>query len=126
MRTLLHVLLVALVLTVVAAPALAAPHVDLSWGNPDTLATSINILRATGACAVSPALPPCVFAPLVTLPGTATTYTDTGVVDGGTYTYEVNGSNATGTGPNVQVGVTVPIPLAVPAARSNLIAVPTP
>lgn len=125
MRRLAQLALTALVLTAFLTPALAAPRVELTWQNPDTLATSISIVRGTGPCGSTALLP----VPGSPVAGTATAFTDTdpALADGASYCYSVIAIDATGPAVNnPQVGVTIPFPLPVPAARSNLTAVPAP
>lgn len=88
-------------------------QVSLTWSEPSTSdpASSFNIHRA--AAQAGP------FAVIGS--ATALTYTDTAVVAGTTYWYEVTAVNSAGeSGPSNEVSATVP--LLVPAAPSGLTA----
>lgn len=66
--------------------------INLSWSAPSGGApvTSYNILRGTTAGGE-------VATPIATVPASQTTYSDTSVVAGDTYFYQVTASNAAGT-----------------------------
>src|SRR4029077_19384334 len=86
-------------------------QIGLSW-NSSTGATSYNVLRSTTTGGP--------YAAIVTALA-ATSFTDTGVTNGTTYYYVVQGVNAAGTSPNSSEAAATPCsPPAVPAGFSAL------
>jgi fibronectin type 3 domain-containing protein len=84
-----------LILSLVAASLVfAAPSVTITWtASTGTGITGYNVYRITGVCPSVISL--SAFTKLTATPQTALTYTDTTVVDGGSYCYTVTALTST-------------------------------
>jgi PKD repeat protein len=78
--------------TNLTASALSRSSIRLNWTNGTGSQTEVRIERCRGTGCTN-------FAPVATLPGTATTFTDTGLASRTTYTYRVRAHNAAGDSP---------------------------
>lgn len=108
--------LLAVLLALAAAGANAASNV-LSWTDNSTNETSFVINRKIEACAGTSA-----FTQLSTVGANVVTYTDSAVVEGSTYCYEVAGANSAGTSAWSNTAERT-VPFTVPVAPSGLKAV---
>lgn len=107
---------VALVLAIVlalVAPAWAGQNV-LSWNDNSTNEQNFNLERKAEACAG-----PAAFVPLATVGMDVVTFTDAAVVEGTTYCYRVNASNAAGVSAFSNTAAKT-VPFTVPSPPSNL------
>jgi len=109
-------LALALVL-VLAAPVWAGQNV-LSWTDNSSNEDNFNLERTTAAnvalCAGATA-----FVPLAAVGSNVVTFTDTAVVEGATYCYRVNASNAAGVSAFSNTAAKT-VPFTVPLPPSNL------
>jgi hypothetical protein len=94
------------------AVLITGPQVRLTWVDNSNNETSFAIERQIGGGA---------FNALASVGANVTTYTDTTVTEGNTYTYRVKAVNAAGSS---GYSISGPVPVLVPAAPSGLIADP--
>ena len=94
--------------TLSSASASTGPVVHLVWSTPSTFTASIEVDRKTGSTGT--------YAPIATLGGGATSYDDTTVTVGTTYSYEIKAIDIAGTSaPSNALNVTPPVPAVVDA-----------
>jgi len=110
-------LLASFVLVALATSAYAASNV-LTWSDNSANETSFNIERAAGVG--TPLIPSGPFTALATVGVNVTTYTDATVLEGASYCYRVNASNAGGPSAFSNVACRA-VPVTPPNAPSNLI-----
>jgi hypothetical protein len=78
--------------TALTATAVSKSIIDLKWTNTSTDQTSITVQRCKGATCMN-------FATVATLPGTATSYRNSGLGGRTTYRYRVRATNSAGSSP---------------------------
>lgn len=101
------------VVLALVAPVWAAQN-TLLWDDNSTNEQNFNLERKAEACAGS-----APFVPLATVGSNVVTFTDTAVVEGATYCYRVNASNAAGTSAFSNTAAKT-VPFTVPLPPSNL------
>ena len=99
------------------ARAVPGNEIDLTWTNNSASQTGIEIQRKSGSTD---------FSPIITLPGSATSFSDPGLVPNTVYTYEVRALNGT-TGDasafsDPATASTLPNPLAAPSVPQDFTA----
>lgn len=87
---------------------------NLSWNDNSDNEQNFNLERKAEACAGSSA-----FLPLAAVGSNVVTFTDTAVVEGTTYCYRVNASNAAGVSAFSNTAAKT-VPFTVPLPPSNL------